>query len=149
MESRLQRFGTTPDPNRRYTRRPGVYAILPHSGGILTTFQAGIHNEYQLPGGGVDPGEQPLQALYREVFEETGWHITQPRVFFRFKRYVFMPDYDLWAEKICTLYTAQPVRRYAAPLEPDHCPVVLPIEGAMNRLANSGDRYAVARFFGL
>ena len=149
MESRLQRFGTTPDHNRRYTRRPGVYAILPHSGGILTTFQAGIHNEYQLPGGGVDPGEQPLQALYREVFEETGWHITQPRVFFRFKRYVFMPDYDLWAEKICTLYTAQPVRRYAAPLEPDHCPVILPIEGAMNRLTNAGDRHAVARFFGL
>ena len=145
----MQRFGTTPDPNRRYTRRPGVYAILPHSGGILTTFQAGIHNEYQLPGGGVDPGEQPLQALYREVFEETGWHITQPRVFFRFKRYVFMPVYDLWAEKICTLYTAQPVRRYAAPLEPDHCPVVLPIEGAMNRLTNAGDRHAVARFFGL
>jgi hypothetical protein len=25
----------------------------------------------------------------------------------------------------------------------------LPIEGAMNRLANAGDRHAVARFFGL
>ncbi len=144
----MQRFGTTPDTNQRYKTRPGVYAILPHAGGLLTTFQAGIHNEYQLPGGGIDPEEQPLQALYREVFEETGWHITQPRVFFRFKRFLFMPDYDLWAEKICTIYSAHPVRRHSTPLEPDHYPVVLPIEGAMNRLANSGDRHAVSQFFG-
>jgi 8-oxo-dGTP diphosphatase len=145
----LQRFGTTPDPNRRYTPRPGVYAILPYAEGLLTTFQAGIHNEYQLPGGGLDPKEQPIQALYREVFEETGWHIAKPRVFFRFKRYVFMPDYNLWAEKICTLYVARPVKRHAAPLEVDHYAVVLPIEGAIKCLANAGDRYAVARFFGL
>ena len=144
----MQRFGTTPDPNQRYKARPGVYAILPHAGGLLTTFQAGIHNEYQLPGGGIDPEEQPLQALYREVFEETGWRITQPRVFFRFRRFLFMPDYDLWAEKICTVYSARPVRRHSIPPEPDHYPVVLPIEGAMNRLANSGDRHAVTQFFG-
>jgi 8-oxo-dGTP diphosphatase len=148
LESRLQRFGTTPDPNQRYKARPGVYAILPHAGGLLTTFQAGIHNEYQLPGGGIDPEEQPLQALYREVFEETGWRITQPRVFFRFRRFLFMPDYDLWAEKICTVYSARPVRRHSIPPEPDHYPVVLPIEEAMNRLANSGDRHAVTQFFG-
>ena len=148
MESRLQRFGTTPNPNQHYRTRPGVYAILPYAGGILTTFQAGIHNEYQLPGGGIDPGEQPLQALYREVFEETGWHITRPRIFFRFKRFLFMPDYDLWAEKICTIYSAQPVRRHSTALEPDHYPVVLPIERAMNRLVNSGDRHAVSQFFG-
>ena len=95
MESRLQRFGTTPDPNRRYTRRPGVYAILPHAGGILTTFQAGIHNESQLPGGGVDPGQQPLQALYRAVLEETGWHLNQPRLLLRFKRYQVMTGDEL------------------------------------------------------
>ena len=144
----MQRFGTSPDPNRHYISRPGVYVILPHAGSLLTTFQAGIHNEYQLPGGGIDPEEQPLQALYREVFEETGWHITQPKVFFRFKRFLFMPDYDLWAEKICTIYSAEPVWRRSTPPEPDHYPVVLPIEGAMNRLANSGDRHAVSQFFG-
>ena len=144
----MLRFGTTPDPHRRYRRRPGAYAILPYKGGILTTYQGALNQEYQLPGGGVDPGESPLQALHREVFEETGWCITQPRMFFRFKVFSFMEDYDLWAEKICTIYVARPVYRKSAPSEPDHHPVILPIDAALSHLASGGDRQAVAQFFG-
>ena len=144
----MLRFGTTPDPHRRYRRRPGAYAILPYKGGILTTYQGGLNQEYQLPGGGVDPGESPLQALHREVFEETGWCITQPRMFFRFKVFSFMEDYDLWAEKICTIYVARPVYRKSAPSEPDHHSVILPIDAALSHLASDGDREAVAQFFG-
>ena len=147
MEIKLQRFGAAANPEKKYIHRPGVYAILPLADGILTTFQAGIHNEYQLPGGGVDPGEQPIQALHREVLEETGWRIMRPRVFFRFKRFVFMPEYDLWAEKICTIYTAQPVMRRSAPIEQNHFPIVLNVEEALSLLAVSGDRYAVSLFF--
>ena len=95
--------------------------------GFLATYPGGTYiKEYQLPGGGVDPGESAVyKRLHREVFEETGWRITQPRVFFRFKRFLFMPDYDLWAEKICTIYSAQPVRRHSTPPEPDHYPVCI------------------------
>ena len=144
----MLRFGTTPDPQRRYRRRPGAYAILPCKSGILATYQGGLNQEYQLPGGGVDPGESPLQALHREVFEETGWCITQPRMFFRFKVFSFMEDYDLWAEKICTIYAARPVYRKSAPSEPDHHSVILPIDAALSHLASDGDRQAVAQFFG-
>ena len=144
----MLRFGTTPDPHRRYRRRPGAYAILPYKGGILATYQGGLNQEYQLPGGGVDPGESPLQALHREVFEETGWCITQPRMFFRFKIFSFMEDYDLWAEKICTIYVARHVYRKSAPSEPDHHPVILLIDAALSHLASDGDRQAVAQFFG-
>ena len=144
----MLRFGTRPDPHQHYTRRPGVYAILPYQGGLLATYQGGKHQEYQLPGGGVDPGESPLQALHREVFEETGWCIAQPYVFFRFKTFCFMPDYDLWAEKVCTIYAAHPVYRKSVPTEPDHHSVILPIEAALSHLASDGDRHAVAQFFG-
>ncbi|MCM2294336.1 RNA pyrophosphohydrolase [Allorhizobium sp. BGMRC 0089] len=32
----------------------------------------GSPNLWQMPQGGIDPGEEPLQAAYRELFEETG-----------------------------------------------------------------------------
>ena len=145
----MQRFGKNSDPKKKYEHRPGVYAILPLASGILTTFQAGIHNEYQLPGGGVGPGEQPIQALHREVLEETGWRINRPRILFRFRRFIFMPEYDLWAEKICTIYTAQPVIRHSNPLEKIHFPIVLSIDEALSLLAVSGDRHAVSLYFKL
>ena len=70
-------------------------------------------------------------------------------MFFRFKRFVFMPDYDLWAEKICTIYSAKPVGRYLIPPEPEHRPVILQASEAINCLAVSGDRHAVSQFFKL
>ena len=97
-------------------------------------------------GGGIDPGESPLTALHREVFEETGWRIARPRRLGCFRRFTFMPEYDLWAEKICTIYLATPVRPLAAPTEPDHMALWMAPEDAARKLGNAGDRSFVARF---
>ncbi|MCT8158558.1 NUDIX hydrolase [Pseudoruegeria sp. SHC-113] len=137
----IRRFGDTPDPSRRYRQRPGVYAILPIDGQILLTFQDAPTPEFQLPGGGIDPGESPLAALHREVFEETGWRITAPRRLGAFRRFTYMPDYDLWAEKLCHIYCATPTLRLGAPSEPGHTALILPTAEAINRLANEGDRH--------
>ncbi|WP_417250117.1 NUDIX hydrolase [Celeribacter sp.] len=132
----------------KYTHRPGVYAVLPRNGQLLVTFQGGIHNEFQLPGGGVDQGESLIGALHREVIEETGWRIGTPFKLGMFRRFVFMPEYDIWAEKICHIYAARPIRRLCAPIEVDHEAVWMPPERAQLLLANEGDRSFVARFLG-
>lgn len=134
-----RRFGEAVRTDRRYTRRPGVYAILPRQGQLLLTFQAAPRPEVQLPGGGIDPGESPLQALHREVFEETGWRIGQARRLGAYRRYTFMPEYDLWAEKICHIYVARPVRSLGAPAEPAHVALWMPAALALEELANSGE----------
>lgn len=136
----MQRFGQRPLIGKRYELRPGAYAILPRNGEALLTFQDGPIPQFQLPGGGIDPGESPLAALHREVLEETGWRIGHARRLGAFRRFAYMPDYDKWAEKICHIYVAHPVRALHAPTEPGHSATWLPFDDAARLLAVDGDR---------
>lgn len=139
-------YGDPPKAGQRYTRRPGVYAILLRDGEILATHQAEPEPEIQLPGGGIDKGEHPIAALHREVFEETGWRMTLQFKFGTFRRFTFMPEYDLWAEKLCTIYVGRPTIRISAPPEPGHTPLWLPLHSAASVLGNPGDRAMMESF---
>lgn len=141
----MRRYGDRPEPGRKYEARAGVYVILPRDGALLLTHQAEPEPEFQLPGGGIDPGESPLRALHREVYEETGWHIADPRRAGVFKRYTFMPEYDKWAEKICTIYVARPVRPMGPPTEPGHMAIWTPIDLSPELLADPGSADIVAQ----
>ena len=136
----IKRYGDSPKIGQVYRRRPGVYAILLRDGALLATHQADPLPEYQLPGGGVDRGEHPIAALHREVMEETGYHIAGVRRLGAFRRFTFMPEYNFWAEKLCTIYTARPVLRIVPPTEPGHQAVWLRPSDALNLLGNPGDR---------
>lgn len=131
-------------PGQRYRRRPGVYAVLLRGDSILTTFQQAPVPEFQLPGGGIDAGEQPVAALHREVIEETGWKIDVVRRIGAFRRFTYMPEYDLWAEKLCAVYLARPILRLGPPSEAGHTAVWLPVDEAVARLGNPGDRAMLA-----
>lgn len=144
----IRRFGEAIRPDRDYTFRPGVYAILLRGGRILTTFQAEPDPELQLPGGGVDPGEQPIRALHREIYEETGWRVSTPRRLGAYRRFAYMPDYDKWAEKMCTVYVARPVAPLGPPTEPGHAAIWLDVEEAMEGLAMEAERRFLADLVG-
>ncbi|MEL7026879.1 MAG: NUDIX hydrolase [Pseudomonadota bacterium] len=141
----IPRYGKPP-LQRRYTHRPGIYAILPRNGGFLVTHQQEPEPEIQLPGGGIDPGEQPLAALHREVLEETGWSITRPRRLATYRRFTFMPEYSLWAEKLCHVFVAHPARAIRPPIEPGHSVLWIDRITAIERLASPGDRAVLARY---
>lgn len=141
----IRRYGEAVKRGQRYGLRPGVYAILLNGDSILTTFQQEPKPEFQLPGGGIDRGEHPIAALHREVMEETGWRIAPLRRLGAFRRFTYMPDYDRWAEKLCTIYIARPVRRITAPTEAGHSAIWLPVTEALAMLGNAGDRGMLAR----
>jgi 8-oxo-dGTP diphosphatase len=140
----IRRYGEPVKAGQRYTRRPGVYAVLLDGDAILTTHQAEPTPEFQLPGGGIDAGEHPIAALHREVFEETGWKIAIQRRLGAFRRFTYMPEYDLWAEKLCTIYLARPVRRLGPPSEAGHTAVWMPANDALTLLGTVGDRSMLA-----
>ena len=142
----MKRFGENVRNKIKYTRRAGVYAILPINGKLLLTHQMKPVPEFQLPGGGIDPNEHPIAALHREVMEETGWRIAKPRRFGAFRRFVYMPEYDLWAEKVCTVFLAQPVLRIGDPTEVGHSDHLIPLKDARDFVANPGDKSFVDCF---
>ncbi|MGR3484356.1 MAG: NUDIX domain-containing protein [Paracoccaceae bacterium] len=144
----IRRFGSPPRPGLRHVHRPGVYVVAIRGGAVLATLQAGGDGVPELPGGGVDPGEQPLSALHREVAEETGWSIARPRRLGTWRRFVWMPEYGIHAEKLCTVYAARPVRRIGPPTEPDHAALWLSLDVAVRLLGAPGDRYFLRRAMG-
>lgn len=143
----IRRYGEPVKNGQHYTRRPGVYAVLLQGDHILATHQAEPVPEFQLPGGGIDRGEHPIAALHREVYEETGWKIAIVRQIGAFRRFTYMPEYDLWAEKVCSIYLARPILRLGPPSEAGHSAVWLPVTEALRLLGNAGDRAMLASLF--
>ena len=136
----IRRIGEPIRSDVRYTRRPGIYGVLVRDGAVLLTHQMEPQPEFQIPGGGIDPGEDPIPALHREVMEETGWRIGPVRRLGAFRRFTYMPEYDLWAEKVCFVYAARPSWRVGPPTEEGHTAVWVSPDEAVELVENDGDR---------
>ena len=143
----MKRIGEPWVAGRPYRDRIGVYGLLAgRDGGLLCVHQQGEDAaEMQLPGGGIDPGENPLAALHREVREETGWVIGAPRRFATFQSYVWLWDYRYWARKVHMIYFARTIHRLGPPLEAGHTPHWLAPGEAARVLDVEGDREMVRR----
>jgi 8-oxo-dGTP diphosphatase len=135
-----RRIGEPVNPNVTYKRRPGAYAILLRNERVLLTHQAEPVPEFQLPGGGIDPGEHPIPALHREVMEETGWRISDIRKLGVYRRYTYMPEYDMWAEKMCHIFFARPALKLGPPTEAGHTEIWTSPDMAIDLVASDGDR---------
>jgi 8-oxo-dGTP pyrophosphatase MutT (NUDIX family) len=64
-------------------QRVGAYAIVVVDGRVLLTQMAAhthVGGQWGLPGGGVDHGEAPLDAVVREVHEETAHELVDVRL---------------------------------------------------------------------
>jgi 8-oxo-dGTP diphosphatase len=138
----MRRHGPPPRPSLDYRDRPGAYGVLLLGREVLVAEQDG---DLLLPGGGIDPGETPLRALHREVYEETGWRIGDARRLGVFTRFDWLKEEQWHARKIQHIYVARPTRRLGPPLEHDHTPVWMDAEAAIAALSVEGEAYAVER----
>ena len=60
--------------------RPGTGGVIFNESGEVLLQRRADNDWWSLPGGGVDIGESVEQCVIREVFEETGLHVTVKRL---------------------------------------------------------------------
>jgi mutator protein MutT len=64
----------------RLVLTPGVTAIIRDAEGRVLLQRRAEDGRWGLPGGAIEPGEAPAQALVREVWEETGLRVRPERL---------------------------------------------------------------------
>jgi ADP-ribose pyrophosphatase YjhB (NUDIX family) len=59
---------------------PGVAAVIRNESGAVLLMHRADDGCWGLPAGGLDPGENPADAIVREVYEETGLNVVPERI---------------------------------------------------------------------
>ena len=60
--------------------QPGVAAVIVNAAGQVLLQRRSDDGEWGLPGGALEPGEEPAEALVREVREETALEVVPERI---------------------------------------------------------------------
>jgi 8-oxo-dGTP diphosphatase len=131
------------DPSVAYALRPSAYLLLRDTEGrIATTLSAYGHF---LPGGGIDEGESPEQAVVREAREECGFIVGGLTLLCRAVQFVHSRKYNANYEKLCSFFTGK-LMGMAQQTEPSHRLVWLHPEEAVQHLSHGSHVYAVQQF---
>ena len=141
----MKLFGERVNSRIKYQRRVGAYGIIFQKKEFLLTEQVTSEGniEVQLPGGGSDKNESPLHSLYREVLEETGWGIKVLKKEGIFQRFTYMPEYKIWAHKICHIYRCAATIRKTEQLEKNHRFVIMNKKKALEKIVDTGFKYFI------
>ncbi|PIN87788.1 hypothetical protein COV12_01955 [Candidatus Woesearchaeota archaeon CG10_big_fil_rev_8_21_14_0_10_32_24] len=95
--------GISPSPKLELIQREFARAVLFNDKREIALLFVAKNNYHKLPGGGFDPGETTMDALYREVMEETGCTIEVGKeigkiIEFKYKQGKIQPSYCYFAK---------------------------------------------------
>ncbi|MGE0447193.1 MAG: NUDIX domain-containing protein [Vicinamibacterales bacterium] len=140
-----RRFGT-PLPGFPVVVRPSAYGLVRDASGHVAVVRS-IDGVF-LPGGGIDEGESPEEALVREAGEECGWSVRVGEWCGRAIQFTLSGDGLVFYEKRCEFFDIVIDREGAAPIEPWHETLWVTPEEARSLLKHESHAWAIGEFVG-
>ena len=132
------------EENIEYRKRPGAYAIIINKDddkiGIVAT-----GGRYFYLGGGIEKGETKLEALKRELLEESGYTIKNIKEFEEVGSYIFAEDKG-YLEVVASVYIAEFDKKVTEPIEKDHTVLWVKPEEYVSKMFREWQRYIMERF---
>ncbi len=143
-EHTIPEFGAK-EPGRVYVPRPGAYGLVYDRQGriaVMETPRGGF-----LPGGGIEEGESPEEALVREVREECGLGVTVGERLGEAAEYRCTEGHAYAIRKDCIFFVAafSDESGQGAATETDHTLLWLTPSEAEKRLAHGSQKWIVRR----
>ncbi len=126
----------------QYTLRPGAYALIASLDGQVAVVRTSVGTF--LPGGGIDPGETPEEAVVREAIEECALLIRTGAWMTHAVQFVYSIKEKQYFEKQSTFFDATIESEASTRGEPDHELVWLTPDAAQKELSHKSHGWAVA-----
>lgn len=132
------------EENIEYRKRPGAYAIIINKNddkvGIVTDGE-----DYFYLGGGIEKGETELEALKRELIEESGYTIKNVNKFNEVGSYIYAEDKG-FLDIEAYVYIAEFDEKITEPIEKDHIVLWVKPEEYVSKMFREWQRYIMKRF---
>lgn len=134
-------------PGIKYTDRPGAYGFIQNEQGELAVVRTSFG--HFLPGGGLDPGEDELTALSREIREELGFAVVEAKFLMKAAQFHWSEFYRSHFRKIGSFFEVKTDRTDNPLCAPDHGLIWLPRAEAARQLTQEFQRFAAEEFLRL
>jgi 8-oxo-dGTP pyrophosphatase MutT (NUDIX family) len=95
-------------------------------------------DEWELPGGRLEPGETPEQCVAREITEETGWTVMTGPILHSWLYHIAVANKDVFKDVFIVTYGCRPTSDVAPVLSHEHKEVGLFAEAEVPALPMPG-----------
>lgn len=133
-------------PGRDYVDRPSVYGIVFDGGGRVLVVEE--DDEFYLPGGGIDPGEDVEAGLRRELIEETGYAIEILGALCTARQYAIDKASGRAWLKLSSFFAIRLVGKSDGPSIKTNTPHWVMLDEAVRLLRDESHRWALRRALG-